>query len=227
MSSAPRRARLAHEKEERRQVLLGAASRLLEARGYSDLTMADIAREAGLGKGTSYLYFSTKEEIFLELLGVRLLGWFEAMDEGLRSPGPGLFPEPLTPEAVASLAAEAFGAQKGLGPLMAILHTVLAQNLDRQVALRFHAFLADRCLRTGRLLEHRLPFLKEGEGARLVLRIHALILGFWQVSDPPPAVRALFQAPGLDLLDVPFRPLFESSLLALLRGLAAEARSDP
>lgn len=213
------RARLAHEKEERRQALLAAAAGLLEARGLLDLTMADLAREAGLGKGTTYIYFNTKEEIFLELAEVRLLGWFEALDEGLRPAAGGLFPEPMAPAALASLVAEAYASQPGLGPLLALLHTVLSRNVDPDAALRFHAFLADRCLRTGRLLEHRLPWLGEGEGADLVLRMHALALGTWQVAHPPAQVRALFKAPGLERLDVPFGPTFEASLRALLRGL--------
>ncbi|MFN8012777.1 MAG: TetR family transcriptional regulator [Holophagaceae bacterium] len=213
------RARLAHEKEERRQALLAAAAGLLEARGFLDLTMADLAREAGLGKGTTYIYFNTKEEIFLELAEVRLLGWFEALDEGLRPGAGGLFPEPMAPEALAALARGAYDSQPGLGSLLALLHTVLARNVDPDAALRFHAFLADRCLRTGRLLEHRLPFLGDGEGAALVLRIHALALGAWQVAHPPARVRALFQAPGLELLDVSFGPMFETSLQALVRGL--------
>ncbi len=215
------RARLAHEKEARKQALLAAAARLLESREGLDLTMAELADQAGLGKGTTYLYFNTKEEIFMELTEVRLLGWFEALDEGLRPAAGGLFPEPMTSEAVAALAVEAYDSQPGLVPLLSILHTVLSRNVDQAEALRFHAFLADRCLRTGRLIEHRLPFLSEGQGAELVLRIHALALGLWQVANPPAQVRALFSAPGLELLDRPFRPMLETTLRALLRGLEA------
>jgi hypothetical protein len=96
--------------------------------------------------------------------------------------------------------------------------------VERLVALRFKEFLADRCLRTGRLLEQRLPFLGEGQGAELLLRVHALILGCWQMSDPPPQVKALLQSPGLQVFDIPFRSLFESTLLALLEGLESLRR---
>ncbi len=220
----PRRARLSHEKEGRRQDILAAALNLFETRDYNDLTMAAIAADSGLAKGTIYIYFKTKEEIFLELAESRLLGWFEALDEGLRPGGGGLFLEPMDPEALSRLFLDSLEAQPQLARLLGLLHTVLEPNVERLVVLRFREFLADRCLRTGRLLEQRLPFLEEGQGAELLLRAHALILGCWQISVPPPEVRALLQSPGLQMFDVPFRSLFESTFLALLEGMESLRR---
>jgi AcrR family transcriptional regulator len=197
---------------------------LFASRAYSDLTMAAIAADCDLAKGTIYIYFNTKEEIFLELVESRLLGWFEALDEGLRPGGGGLFLEPIAPAALTRLLLDSLEAQPQLARLLGLLHTVLEPNVERLVALRFKEFLADRCLRTGRLLEQRLPFLAEGQGAELLLRVHALILGCWQMSDPPPQVKALLQSPGLQVFDIPFRSLFESTLLALLEGLESLRR---
>ena len=214
-----RRARLSHEKEGRRQDILASAFNLFETKAYNDLTLAGIAEGCGLAKGTIYIYFNTKEEIFLELVESRLLGWFEALDEGLRPAGGGLFLEPIAPAALTRLILDSLEAQPQLARLLGILHTVLEPNVERLVALRFREFLADRCLRTGRLLEQRMLFLEEGQGAELLLRVHALILGCWQLSDPPPPVRALLQSPGLQIFDVPFRPRFESTFRALLEGM--------
>jgi AcrR family transcriptional regulator len=219
-----RRARRSHEKEGRRQDILASALNLFASRAYSDLTMAAIAADCDLAKGTIYIYFNTKEEIFLELVESRLLGWFEALDEGLRPGGGGLFLEPIAPAALTRLLLDSLEAQPQLARLLGLLHTVLEPNVERLVALRFKEFLADRCLRTGRLLEQRLPFLGEGQGAELLLRVHALILGCWQMSDPPPQVKALLQSPGLQVFDIPFRSLFESTLLALLEGLESLRR---
>lgn len=216
------RATLSHEKEGRRQDILGAALGLFRNATYGDITMASIAAQAGMAKGTIYIYFNTKEEIFLELSEGMLLGWFEALDEGLRRGG-GLFMDPIPPSELAGLLLASLEAQPSLARLLGILHTVLEHNVDRLVALRFKEFLADRCLRTGRLLEQRLPFLREGQGPELMLRIHALVLGLWQMSDPPPEVKALLQSPGLQLFDAPFRPQFEAAFLDLLAGMEARA----
>ncbi len=56
-----RRARTASE-------LVNAAQRVLAAKGYHGAKVADIAREAGVGVGTFYLYYPTKEAVFHELV---------------------------------------------------------------------------------------------------------------------------------------------------------------
>ncbi|MGQ0572965.1 MAG: TetR/AcrR family transcriptional regulator [Pseudonocardia sp.] len=48
--------------------VLDAAADLLVRRGYQRVTIEDIARRAGIGKGTVYLHFRTKEELFLMVL---------------------------------------------------------------------------------------------------------------------------------------------------------------
>src|SRR5947199_9191354 len=52
-------------REEVRETILDAADRLLQHYGYKKTTMDDLAQEAGIGKGTIYLYFPSKEEVAL------------------------------------------------------------------------------------------------------------------------------------------------------------------
>lgn len=47
----------------RRQIVDGAR-RVFLARGFDAASMADIAKEAGVSKGTLYVYFKNKEELF-------------------------------------------------------------------------------------------------------------------------------------------------------------------
>jgi len=51
--------------EDREELILDAAYRLLARFGYRKMTVEDIAREAGIGKGTVYLHFASKEEVVL------------------------------------------------------------------------------------------------------------------------------------------------------------------
>lgn len=48
-----------------RDALLDAAEQLLARFGYKKTTMDDVARLTGVGKGTIYLHFSSKEELIL------------------------------------------------------------------------------------------------------------------------------------------------------------------
>lgn len=48
-----------------KDAILDATDRLLARFGYRKMTVEDIAAEAGIGKGTVYLHFSSKEEVVL------------------------------------------------------------------------------------------------------------------------------------------------------------------
>jgi AcrR family transcriptional regulator len=52
-------------KREVREAILDATERLLARYGYRKMTVEDIAREVGVGKGSIYLHFDSKEEIVL------------------------------------------------------------------------------------------------------------------------------------------------------------------
>jgi len=52
-------------REDVRDGILDATERLLARYGYRKMTVEDIAREVGVGKGTIYLHFTSKEEVVL------------------------------------------------------------------------------------------------------------------------------------------------------------------
>jgi AcrR family transcriptional regulator len=52
---------------ERRIALLEAAMQVFGEKGYAASTIADVAKRAGMGKGTVYGYFKSKDELFFEL----------------------------------------------------------------------------------------------------------------------------------------------------------------
>jgi AcrR family transcriptional regulator len=55
------------DKEEKRRQILEAALREFARRGFSRTKMDDVARAAGIGKGTVYEYFTNKDELFFAL----------------------------------------------------------------------------------------------------------------------------------------------------------------
>ncbi len=52
-------------REDIRDLILDAVDVLLARYGYSKMTMEDVARQVGIGKGTIYLHFPGKEELVL------------------------------------------------------------------------------------------------------------------------------------------------------------------
>jgi len=61
------------EKEERRRMIMEAAKNRFQRFGYSKTTMEEVAGDAGISKGTIYLYFQNKEDVFYALLGQEAL----------------------------------------------------------------------------------------------------------------------------------------------------------
>src|SRR3954466_4267347 len=51
-------------KDARPQELLAAALDLFVERGFASTRLEDVAKRAGVSKGTLYLYFTNKEELF-------------------------------------------------------------------------------------------------------------------------------------------------------------------
>ncbi len=61
--------------------IIEAARAVFSRKGFNDATVDDIAEAAGLAKGTVYLYFPSKREIFLETLRQGTLGLHEEVRE--------------------------------------------------------------------------------------------------------------------------------------------------
>jgi AcrR family transcriptional regulator len=62
----------AQEPTERRTAILDAALGEFGARGFADTRLDDVAARAGVAKGTIYLYFRDKENLFQELVRAKL-----------------------------------------------------------------------------------------------------------------------------------------------------------
>ena len=63
-----KRARTEEAKVEKAQAILDAAARLFETKEFGTIKMAEIAREMGVSNGILFVYYKTKEMLFLQLL---------------------------------------------------------------------------------------------------------------------------------------------------------------
>jgi AcrR family transcriptional regulator len=64
----PRKTRKELLSEWRRHEVIDAACRIFAKQGYAATNVEDLAKEAGMAKGTVYLYFKSKEEVFIAVL---------------------------------------------------------------------------------------------------------------------------------------------------------------
>jgi AcrR family transcriptional regulator len=216
MLCKPRRARLNEDKQQRQDDILAAALRLFDLRPYAAIRMDDIAREAGLAKGPLYLYFATKEEVFLALESMEIGAWLDQATALFAQIEGQVPPELLVQGFLAGIS-----ARPRLMKLLALLHAVLEQNASGESILRFKRSLRERFDRAAPLLEQRLG-LEASEGLHLLMQLYALLIGLWQVAEPAPAVQAVLEAHAdLAIFRIDFAAAFERAALALLRGWLA------
>lgn len=210
-----RRAISEQQKEARRQTILDAAARLFQATNYDDVVISEVAKEAGIAKGTVYLYFGTKEELFLALLTQSFEDWFDEIDAGLSEMGAS-----CSIDSFVKLVGHTLSRRPHFTRLVAILHTILERNIDYATALAFKEMLRRRVLKTGPLLESCLSFLEAGQGGQVLLRMHAMVIGFQHVASPAPVVRdVLTREAGLELFEIDFTAELLVTLRAMLLGL--------
>ncbi len=65
----------------KRDLILNAAFELFISKGYLDTKIIDIADAAGIGKGTVYEYFESKDAIFFELFKTKVAACYEQLSE--------------------------------------------------------------------------------------------------------------------------------------------------
>lgn len=211
----PQRARKDEDKEARRQLILDEALALYQATSYAEVKMADVAGRAMLAKGTVFLYFPTKEALFLALLEDLLFAWFARLD-GLLAEDTSVWTGPRLARTVA----ESLEGEEALTRLLALLQTVLEQNVTAEQLRPFKERLLAALLRAGTRVEQRLPFLHAGEGPRFFIHLHALVTGLRQMADVAPVAREVLEAlPHLAPLRVDFTAELTTALTTLLRGL--------
>jgi AcrR family transcriptional regulator len=211
-----KRATKAEEKEARRRTIIQQAWALFQAGDYGAVNMIDVARAAGLAKGTVYLYFKTKEALFLAVAADRFGEWFEAMADEL--------PAAQTTETVVTVITESLVARPGLTRLFAILHVILEHNITAAEAEAFKRLLYEGVTATGAMLEANLPFVAVGGGGGLLLRAYALAIGVQHLADPAPVVREVIgDHAELSIFDIDFAATFSDILRGVLYHLEATA----
>jgi AcrR family transcriptional regulator len=175
--------------------------------------MADVAAAAGVSKGATYLYFPSKESLFLRLLLIDLSEWTTEAIERLDAT------RSRSSRAVARLLAGSLAARPRLPALLPLLAPVLEARSDVESVVDFERKLLERLGPLAARLEERLADLRPGEGIRLLLRLRALAIGLAPLAVPAAGARSALAAdPRLAALEVDFERELSDCLTALIDG---------
>lgn len=208
------RARSAEDKDLRRTHLIEAATQLFADADFDAVTIARVAEAAGVAKGTAYIYFATKEALFLELVRAELMLWLQDVESAMQRLRAR---QPL--DAVPAALARSAAQRPALCRLLVLLHTVIEPKIDEAAARDFKLFLRDLLVRASAAVCARLPGLTEAQAGTLMLQLHALVISLAQLSNPPPVIaRVMANTPELQFMQIDFEPFLRDTLAALVRG---------
>ncbi len=181
--------------------------------------MSTIAASVGLAKGTLYLYFDTREEIFLTLLTREIRAWLLYLSAAAQE-----FP---APENALDWIVDSLAGRNELLRLAALLHSVLERNVSVETAREFKLSFDAGLSATAKLLAPALQLASHEEARRFLRWLQVCILGLCQMAYPSPAVEAaMAQEPRLAHMVIDFRKELRSMLGAMLAGMRRKEDSN-
>ena len=176
MTGELRRARTQDQKYFRRQQILEAAEQHFADVGYEAFSMVNLARLAGVVKGTLYLYFKTREEVLLTLYNQSLARWSHVFLDQLRS-------DMTDRDYVATLYSTAM-ADRSFIPLLTRLEHVIEHNvsIERLVESKRHFIERIDCLAKATVAALA---LNQSQSSELVKTMGVLLVGATRADQGP------------------------------------------
>ena len=210
------RARRPEQKEERRRHLLATAKAALHAgMDVRELGLNELARQAQMTKSNVYRYFENREALLLAILEEESTHWRNDLGARLAA----------APRVTPELIARDFASASAAHPLMCHLFSILPSIIERNISTeRLTAFkrsslelISDVATQLHRLAP-ALPLTAYVTFLRLAI---ALMIGLWPLASPAVALNSVLELPELQPLRYEFETDLATSLLLVLRGLAA------
>jgi AcrR family transcriptional regulator len=204
------------QKNARRAAILRAAESLLHTAPLGVFSVDALAQRAGVAKGTVYLYFGTREEVLLAVHAERAQRLFDVLERALASRG----------ADAKRLARATLGYLKQhpeFLPLAANCRGMLESNIGVEAALAFKLGVARRLTALGARIEKLFPQLARGTGAALLMSSYGLMLGLWQIAEPPESMAAAMRLPEMRVFRINFEKHLSTALVDLWDGATGRA----
>ena len=204
------------DKAERRAAIVRAAAALLQRDPSATFAVEEIARRAGLAKGTVYLYFGSREEVLLAVHAQQAQELFDVVQRALAAAD-------AHGRRVVHDGLKYLRAHPDFYPIAGNCRGMLDTGVSTQAALEFKLAVAQRLAPLGQRIEDLYPGLAAGDGVALLTNCYALIVGLWQQADPPPSLRKVMHRPEMAVFRIDFEKQLSAALLDLWES--AERRS--
>ncbi len=196
-------------KDLRRESILNAADFLLNKHPMQQISMENVAETIKLAKGTLYLYFKTKEELFLSLLERAYLVWFEETEVWVSTQ------QQINAVNFAEFIAESFSKKSTLLLLAPYSESILEKNIPLDRIIEYKRSMNLRLMELSQKICEKMESVPVEKIAFSFMFIHAAIVGLYFKAFPSPIMAEALKQPDLSKLKLDFKP----SLQIMLEGI--------
>jgi hypothetical protein len=103
-------------------------------------------------------------------------------------------------------------------PLAGNCRGMLETNISTEAALAFKQAIGARLVQIGGRLEALFPGLAKGQGAGLLMASYGMMIGLWQISDPPACLASVMGRPDMRMFKVDLEKQLGAALVSLWEG---------
>ena len=212
------RARSEEQKTLRRNAVLKVAELYFLEVGYEAFSMSHLAKKAGVAKGTLYLYFETREEIFLTLYEQSLIRWSQIFINDL--------PVSMSSKSYAQKLYSTAMADGTFLPLLIRLEHIIEHNVAIPRLISSKQIFIDQVDAIAEVTSIALT-LNKPQAIEVVKTMGVLLIGATQGDQGPSLDNEELPKDVRDLIDsFSSEPLFIKNAARIIEGIRSESFTE-
>ncbi len=208
------RARTDEKKNERKDVIYNAAFKLFKEKGYDGVSFNGIASEANFTKSNMYRYFSSKEEIFLNVFADLFELWVDDCTKRLRKLKLNTDVSTFTKAWTKSLLSH----QKFLD-LTPLLFMSLENNSSFEELISFKRLSMKLLYRITLEISRIYPDVTNEEAFQFLTISYASMSSYWSATKQSDALIKLYEQEEFQVLKPNFEKNIQVSTEIVMRGI--------
>jgi len=214
------RARTDEKKNERKEAIYQAAFTLFKKQGYDKVSFNSIAVEAGFTKSNMYRYFSSKDDIFLNVFADLFELWVEEYRKQLQ-----LLDQGVEVKIFADAWLNSMLSQRKLLDLMPILFTSLERNSSFEQLLEFKRLAMNLLYSITLDISRVYPDIEGEKAFRFLTLSYAATANYWAATMQSDALKKVYQLDEFQALKPDFENDLSMAIEIIILGLQAQTKA--
>ncbi len=213
------RARTDEKRSERKDAICSAAFNLFKHYGYENVSFNGIAAEAGFTKSNMYRYFSSREEIFLNIFSSLFEKWADDYCNQLKK-----LEQDVRVERFAKVWVNSFKSRPQFLDLIPVLFISLEKNSSFDQLVKFKRLAKERLYEIAIDISRIYPELDIEDSFRFLNLGYAATSNFWAASTENAVLKKVYRLNEFKPLKTNFKNDLTIALEVAIYGLKARLK---